>query len=163
MAACKRARGRRLRGSKRPPCGSTDSTDFPLTTLGSLPAGNTHVFVAKLDARGSNLIYADYIGGNSQDYGYALALDAANNVYVTGSTASSDFPMVNPFQGTYPGAFNAFLTKISPDGSSLSYSTYFGGNGSDLPSSVAVDSAGAMMIAGYTSSTNLPVANAYQS
>jgi|CZKD01.1.fsa_nt_gi hypothetical protein len=143
--------------------GSTDSTDFPLTTLGSLPAGNTHVFVAKLDARGSNLIYADYIGGNSQDYGYALALDAANNVYVTGSTASSDFPMVNPFQGTYPGAFNAFLTKISPDGSSLSYSTYFGGNGSDLPSSVAVDSAGAMMIAGYTSSTNLPVANAYQS
>ena len=143
--------------------GSTDSTDFPLTTLGSLPAGNTHVFVAKFDASGSNLIYADYIGGNSQDYGYAVALDAANNVYVTGSTASSDFPMVNPFQGTYPGGFNAFLTKISPDGSSLSYSTYFGGNGSDLPSCVAVDSAGAMMIAGYTSSKNLPVVNAYQS
>jgi Beta-propeller repeat/Abnormal spindle-like microcephaly-assoc'd, ASPM-SPD-2-Hydin len=143
--------------------GSTDSTDFPLTTLGSLPAGNTHVFVAKLDASGSNLIFADYLGGNNQDYGYAVALDAANNVYVTGSTASSDFPTVNPFQGTYPGGFNVFLSKVSPDGSSLLYSTYFGGNGSDVPSSVAVDGAGEMLIAGYTSSTTLPVANAYQS
>jgi len=141
--------------------GSTDSTDFPLTTLGSLPAGNTHVFVAKLDATGSNLIYADYLGGSSQDYGYALALDSANNVYVTGNTASGDFPMVNPFQGTNPGS-NSFLSKISPDGSSLSYSTYFGGNGSDIPSSVAVDGEGDMIIAGYTSSTNLPVANAYE-
>lgn len=143
--------------------GSTDSTDFPLSTLGSLPAGNTHVFVAKLDATGSNLLYADYLGGNSQDYGYALALDSANNVYVTGGTASSNFPMVNPFQGTYPGSFNAFVTKISPDGSSLLYSTYFGGNASDIPSSIAVDPAGDMIIAGYTSSINLPVANAYQS
>ena len=143
--------------------GSTDSADFPLTIPGSLPAGLAHVFVSKLDANGSNLIYTDYIGGSSQDYGYALALDAANNVYVTGSTASSDFPMVNPFQGTYPGAFNAFLTKISSAGSSLLYSTYFGGNGSDLPAGVAVDSVGAMVIAGYTSSTNLATANAYQS
>ena len=143
--------------------GSTDSTDFPLSTLGSLPAGSTHVFVAKLDATGSNLIYTDYLGGNSQDYGYALALDSANNVYITGSTASSDFPMVKPFQGTYPGTFNTFLSKISSDGSSLSYSTYFGGNGSDIPAGVAVDGAGNMLIAGYTSSTNLPVANAYQS
>jgi len=143
--------------------GSTDSTDFPLTTLGSLPAGNDHVFVAKLDATGSNLLYADYLGGNGQDYGYAVALDAANNVYVAGSTASSNFPMVNPYQATFPGSFNAFLTKISPDGSSLSYSTYFGGNGEDIPSSVGVDAAGEMIIAGYTSSTNLPVANAYQS
>ena len=142
--------------------GSTDSTDFPLTTLGTLSAGNTHVFVAKLDATGSNLIYADYLGGDSQDYGYALALDSANNVYVTGNTSSADFPMVNPFQGTYPGSSNGFLSKISPDGSTLSYSTYFGGNGSDTPSSVAVDAEGDMIIAGFTSSTNLPVANAYQ-
>jgi hypothetical protein len=143
--------------------GSTDSTNFPLAPLGTPPDGNTHVFVSKLDPTGSNLIYTDYLGGNSEDYGYALALDSANNIYVTGSTASSNFPMVNPFQGTYPGSFNGFLTKISPDGSSLLYSTYFGGNGSDLPSSVAVDAAGNMLIAGYTSSTTLPVANAFQS
>ncbi|HEV2470716.1 MAG TPA: SBBP repeat-containing protein [Candidatus Sulfotelmatobacter sp.] len=143
--------------------GSTDSSDFPGSTLGSLPAGTDHAFVAKLDATGSNLIYADYLGGSGGDYGYAIALDASNNVYVTGSTASSDFPMVNPFQGTYPGSFNAFLSKISADGSSLLYSTYFGGNGSDIPSSVAVSQTGEMTIAGYTSSTNLAVANAYQS
>jgi hypothetical protein len=143
--------------------GSTDSTDFPSTTQGSFLAGNTHVFVAKLDPTGSNLIYADILGGNSEDDGYALALDASNNIYVTGSTASSDFPTVNPFQGTYPGGFDAFLTKISPDGSSLLYSTYFGGAGTDIPSSIAVDPAGEMVVAGYTSSTEFPVVNAYQS
>ena len=142
--------------------GSSDSTNFPLAPLGLPPDGNTHVYVSKLDPTGSSLIYTDYLGGNSEDYGYALALDSTNNVYVTGSTASSNFPMVNAFQGTYPGSFNGFLSKISPDGSSLLYSTYFGGNGSDLPSSVAVDAGGDMLIAGYTSSTNLPVANAYQ-
>ena len=142
--------------------GYTDSTDFPLATLGSLPAGATHVFVAKLDSTGSNLVYADYIGGNSQDYGFALTLDSANNVYVTGSTASSDFPVVNPYQGLYPGSFNAFLSKISPDGSSLLYSTYLGGNASDQPSSIAIDSLGSVLVAGNTSSTNFPVVNAYQ-
>jgi hypothetical protein len=142
--------------------GYTDSTDFPLATIGSLPAGNTHAFVAKLDPTGSNLVYADYIGGNSQDYGYALVLDNNNNVYVTGSTASSDFPVVNPYQATYPGSFNGFLSKISGDGSSLLYSTYLGGNGSDTPAGIAIDSSGSVFVAGNTSSTNFPVANAYQ-
>ncbi|HEY1676597.1 MAG TPA: SBBP repeat-containing protein [Candidatus Sulfotelmatobacter sp.] len=144
-------------------CGYTDSADFPGGTIGSLPTGSDHVFIAKMDATGSQLVYADYIGGNSQDYGYALALDASSEVYVTGSTASSDFPMVNPYQGTYPGSFNAFLTKLSGDGADLLYSTYLGGNGSDIPSRVAVDSASNVLVAGTTSSTNFPVANAYQS
>ena len=143
--------------------GYTDSTDFPLAVLGSLPAGQTHVFVAKLDATGSTLIYADYLGGNSDDYGFALALDGANEVFVTGGTASSNFPVVNAYQSVYPGAFNAFITQISADGSSLLYSTYFGGNGSDLPASIALDSSSNILIAGNTSSTNFPVANAYQS
>jgi Beta-propeller repeat len=143
--------------------GYTDSTDFPLATLGSLPSGSTHVFVAKLDPTGSNLVYADYIGGSSDDYGYALALDGSDDVYVTGSTASSNFPVMNPYQGSYPGGFNAFLTKISADGSSLSYSTYLGGSGSDVPSSIAFDGLGEVIIAGNTTSTNFPTANAYQS
>ncbi len=142
--------------------GYTDSADFPLTTLGSTTSGLPHVFVAKLDPTGSNLIYADYIGGNSQDYGYALTLDSNNNLYVTGSTASSNFPMVNPYQGSYPGSFNAFLTKVSADGSSLLYSTYLGGNGSDQPSSMAIDNLGSIIVAGNTSSTNFPTANAYE-
>jgi hypothetical protein len=142
--------------------GYTDSTDFPLTVLGSPSPGATHVFVAKLDSTGSSLVYADYIGGNSQDYGYALVLDRANDVYVTGSTASSDFPLVNPYQSSYPGSFNAFLSKVSADGSSLLYSTYLGGNGSDLPAGIVIDSFGSVLVGGNTTSTNFPMANAYQ-
>ncbi len=141
--------------------GYTDSTDFPLAVLGSLPAG-THAFVAKLDATGSTLLYADYLGGNNYDFGYALAIDSTGEVYVTGSTASSDFPVVDAYQATYPGGFNAFLTKISADGSTLLYSTYFGGSGTDTPNGIALDSSNDMLIAGSTSSTNIPTANAYQ-
>jgi Beta-propeller repeat/Abnormal spindle-like microcephaly-assoc'd, ASPM-SPD-2-Hydin len=144
--------------------GTTDSTDFPLGVLGSLPAGSPHVFVAKLDATGSTLLYADYLGGNVYDYGYALAIDSAGEVYVTGTTASSNFPTtVNAYQGSYPGGFNGFLTEISADGSTLEYSTYLGGNGSDWPASIAIDSFNDILVAGSTTSTNFPVANAYQS
>lgn len=143
--------------------GYTDSTDFPLATIGSLPLGSTHVFVAKLDATGSNLIYADYLGGNDQDYGYGVALDSSNDVYVTGNTSSSDFPVVNAYQGTYPGGLNAFVTKIAPDGASLLYSTYLGGSGSDVPAGIILNSAGEMIIGGNTTSTDFPVSNAYQS
>jgi len=143
--------------------GYTDSSDFPLATLGSLPPGTDHVFVAKFDPTGSNLIYADYIGGSNEDFGYALVLDSSNEVYIAGSTASSDFPVVNAFQSTYPGSFNAFLTKVSADGSALLYSTYLGGNGSDEPNSVQIDNLSNVLVAGVTSSTNFPVANAYQS
>lgn len=143
--------------------GFTDSADFPLATLGSLPSGTDHVFVAKFNSTGSNLVYADYIGGNSQDFGDVLTIDSAGEAYVAGSTASSDFPVVNAYQPTYPGAFNTFVTKISADGSSLLYSTYLGGNGSDVPSGIALDGSENMLVAGNTSSTNFPVANAFQS
>jgi Beta-propeller repeat/Abnormal spindle-like microcephaly-assoc'd, ASPM-SPD-2-Hydin len=142
--------------------GTTNSPDFPLATLGSLPTGVDHVFVAKLDPTGSNLVYSDYIGGSSQDFGYALTLDSANNVYVTGNTRSTDFPVVNPYQAALPGVYNGFLTKISANGSALLYSTYLGGNAYDQPSSIAINSAGEVYVAGFASSLNFPTANAYQ-
>src|ERR1700733_817860 len=142
--------------------GYTASTDFPLAKPGSLLAGATHVFVAKLDSTGSNLVYADYIGGNSQDYGYALVLDSANEVYVTGTTSSSNFPVVSSYQASLLGSFNGFLTKLSADGSSLLYSTYLGGSSSDVASTIAIDGGGSVLVAGYTYSTNFPVINAYQ-
>jgi hypothetical protein len=142
--------------------GYTDSTDFPLATLGALPTGSNHVFVAKLDPTGSNLVYADYLGGSNQEFGYALVLDSANHVYVTGSTESTDFPTVKPYQSSLLGNHTGFVTKISADGSSLLYSTYLGGNSWDQPSSIGIDQAGEVYIAGSTSSLNFPVANAYQ-
>lgn len=143
--------------------GSTDSTDFPLTTFGSITSSDTQAYVAKINSTGSNLLFLDLLGGSGQDNGYGLALDGSNNTVVTGSTGSNDFPLVNPAQATLPGWYNAFLAKLSSDGSQLIYSTYFGGNESELPTGVAVDASGNMIIAGYTSSTNLPLANAFQS
>ncbi len=142
--------------------GYTDSIDFPLATLGSLANNANHAFVAKLDPAGANLIYADYIGGNSQDYAIALVLDSANEVYVTGSTSSNNFPIVKAYQSQQPGPYAGFLTKISADGSSLLYSTYLGGNTFDQPSCISIDGLGQVYVAGYTMSQNFPVANAYQ-
>ncbi len=142
--------------------GSTNSPNFPLATLGSLPTGEEHVFVAKLDPTGSNLVYADYIGGSSGDYGYALTLGSANDVYVTGNTQSSDFPVVNPYQASLPGIDSGFVTRISSDGSSLVYSTYLGGNAYDQPSGIAINGKGEVYVAGFTTSLNFPMANAYQ-
>ncbi len=142
--------------------GYTDSTDFTLSTLGSPSVGLDHVFVVKLDPTGSTLVYADYLGGENADYGYALALDGTDNIYIAGTTQSTQFPMVTPFQGTIPGANSAFLSKISPDGSSLVYSTYLGGSADEVVAGVAVDSTGSGIVAGYTTSTDFPVVSAYQ-
>ena len=142
--------------------GYTNSADFPLSTQGSAQISGNHVFVAKLDASGSNLVYATYIGGNSEDYGIALVLDKANNVYVAGSTESSNFPVVKPYQAQQPGPYSGFLSKVSADGSALLYSTYLGGNSFDQPTGVAIDGFGQAFVAGYTMSRNFPVANGYQ-
>lgn len=143
--------------------GYTDSANFPLATLGSLPAGSDHIFVAKFDSTGSNLVYADYIGGTSDDYATGIVLDNSDNIYVTGATTSNDFPIVNGYQSQQPGPYSGFLTKVSSDGSSLLYSSYLGGNTLDVPVSIAIDSLNEAHVAGYTMSTNFPTSNAYQS
>jgi uncharacterized protein (TIGR03437 family) len=104
-----------------------------------------------------------------------LALDSAGSAYVTGYTKSIDFPTKNPYQSAppakgpagspvSPGIWpSAFVTKFSPDGSSLVYSTYLGGNGSDYAYAIAVDSSGNAYVTGQTNSANFPVTNgAYQ-
>jgi Abnormal spindle-like microcephaly-assoc'd, ASPM-SPD-2-Hydin/Beta-propeller repeat len=143
--------------------GATQSPDFPLATLGSLTAGQNLLFLAKLDVSGTTLLWADYICGTSgNDNAQAVATDSQGNAYITGNANSSDFPTVNPFQAALSGGGDAFLTKVSPDGSTLVYSTYLGGSNWDYATGVAVDSTGAASIAGYTSSLNFPVANAFQ-
>jgi hypothetical protein len=143
--------------------GYTDSPDFSLTTFGTPAASSNHVFVTKLDSTGSSLVYADYLGGNSDDYGIALALDSSNNVYVTGSTTSTNFPTVNPYQSAALGPYTGFVSKISADGSALVYSSYLGGSGFDEPAGIAVDTLGEAYVAGTTTSQDFPVADAYQS
>jgi hypothetical protein len=145
--------------------GGTSSADFP-TTNAFQPAfggGASDAFVSKINADGSALVYSTYLGGSSNfDIGQSIAVDAAGSVYLTGATGAPDFPTVNPIQATNHGARDAFVTKISPDGSTLVYSTYLGGGGDDYGWGIAVDSAGNAHVTGDTPSRDFPVLHALQ-
>jgi hypothetical protein len=109
------------------------------------------------------LIYSTYLGGSGNDNGNSIAVDSAGNVYITGSTNSTNFPTVNPLQPTNAGGSNdAFVAKINPSGSALVYSTYLGGSGNDQGTGIAVDGAGNAYVTGYTTSTNFPTMNPFQ-
>jgi hypothetical protein len=146
--------------------GFTGSTDFP-TTAGAFDTthnGGTDAFVTKLNASGSALVYSTYLGGSAtylgtsgQDVGYGIAVDSAGSAYVTGSTASSDFPTTaGAFDTTFNGFDDAFVTKLNATGSALVYSTYLGGTANEFGLGIAVDSAGNAYVTGDTDSTGFP-------
>ncbi len=179
--------------------GFTDSPDFPVTNTVTgykgVPGITNHIggsiyqpngyyqldgFVAELQDGGSNLIYSTYLGGNNNDAVYALAIDSADNVYVTGFTGSTNMPVKNPIayrmlangvtnyflntlvcSNTYANC-NAFIAKISNLGTNLDYLTYFGGSTFDFGHGIAVDNSDNVYVAGFTSSTNFPTTNAFQ-
>jgi hypothetical protein len=100
--------------------------------------------------------YATFLGGGQDDSGFGIAVDTTGHAYVTGRTASVNFPItVGAFDATSNG-FDAFVTKLNPDGSALDYSTYFGGTGADIGWAIAVDTAGNAYVTGYTNSANFP-------
>ena len=143
--------------------GYTDSTDFPtVNPYQASQAGTYDAFACKLSSTGSSLVYSTYLGGSGSSFGSGLALDSANSAYVTGSTTSTTFPTENPYQPSSAGSYDAFLTKLSSGGSSLVYSTYLGGNGTDYGLGPALDSANSAYVTGYTSSFNFPTENPYQ-
>jgi hypothetical protein len=154
--------------------GPTTSTNFPTTpgafqaTLGGVgPSGFGDAYVTKLNATGGALLYSTYLGGNGDDFGGSLALDAAGNAYVTGVTASSNFSTTpGAFQAALAGGFDAFVTKLNPTGSALVYSSYLGGGGDDVGLGVAVDALPNpnAYVVGDTTSANFPTtAGAFQS
>jgi hypothetical protein len=138
--------------------GYTDSSNFP-TTNALQKAKDTlrDAFVVKVDATGTNLVYATYLGGNQDDVVNALAVDADGNVYLTGQTSSSDFPTTGgAFQTNLRGGTNAFVVALDPSGTNLIYATYLGGNRSDAGFGIAVDTNGDAFVTGQTSSDNYP-------
>ena len=141
--------------------GMTDSTDFP-TTAGafdeSFNGGSNDVFVTKLAADGTALLYSSYLGGDGDDQGYVIAVDGAGNAHLTGLTGSTtDFPTTaGAFDETYNGGYDAFVTKLNASGAALVYSTYLGGSGFDFGYGIAVDSGGSAYVTGYTGSTDFP-------
>jgi hypothetical protein len=138
--------------------GTAASVDFPLQAAHqpAFGGGSSDAFVAKLSADGTTLLYSTYLGGGQNDFGAAIAVGADGTATVTGYTGSIDFPVKIPFQMTYAGALDAFVTRLSPDGSQLAYSTYYGGSGLDQGLAIAVDVAGHAFVTGGSSSTDLP-------
>jgi Beta-propeller repeat/HYDIN/CFA65/VesB-like, Ig-like domain len=145
--------------------GFTYSTNFPVTTGAFQPtyAGDGDGFIARLSAAGSTLTYASYIGGSDPDFAQAVAVDSSGNAYLTGSTRSSDFPVVNFLQIGNVGASDVFVTKVSSSGTSLIYSTYLGGSDADFGRAIVVDQSGNVYVSGYTYSSDFPTQNAFQS
>ncbi len=107
-------------------------------------------------------MYATYIGGSGDDRAQGIAVDKSGEAYVTGSTASTDFPLVSPIRSTLGGGRDAFVLKINALGSALVYSTYLGGTNTDLGNAIAVDSSENAYIAGDTLSANFPVLGAVE-
>jgi len=158
--------------------GTTTSPNFP-TTAGVLPnlpgglSGNTQtgvndVFVSKISFNGGQILWSTYLGGNSQDTGTAIAVDAVSSPakgggavdctiagcpVIAGQTFSANFPVAGPFQlPSLLGTNDAYAAKLAPDGKSLVWSTYLGGISNDFATGVVVDLAGNTFVGGYTDS-----------
>jgi uncharacterized repeat protein (TIGR01451 family) len=106
------------------------------------------------------LSYSTYLGGSGSEVAPKIAVDSAFNFYVSGSTASADFPIpsgTTPFQGTLKGFANVFVAKFNPAGSApLVFATYLGGSGTDTAAGIALDSGFNVYVAGTTSSGDFP-------
>lgn len=147
--------------------GFAGSPDFPTeNAFQNNFGGGFDVFVAHIDTTLSglnSLVLCSYLGGQGDDKAYGIALDSgANNLYVVGQTSSSNFPVLNAAQAASGGGFDAFVAKISAAGAKV-YATYLGGSGDDRGTGVAVNSAGALYVTGFTSSTNFPTVAPLQS
>ncbi|MHC4211553.1 MAG: SBBP repeat-containing protein [Planctomycetota bacterium] len=154
--------------------GNTDSIDFPtVNPIQSTYAGEQDVFVARLSADGSTIEYSTYLGGEDWDRVAHLVLDGSGHAYVAGSTRSIAFPTTpGAFQEQFVGEIlgcevpfgadhncdDAFVTKLTPNGSALAYSTYLGGTATDEARDLAIDSAGRAHVVGYTVSQDFPPA-----
>jgi Beta-propeller repeat len=159
--------------------GITYSTNFPAYPISTIPqlasvfqrtigGGQYDAFVTKFDINGETA-YATYLGGNGNEKGTDIAVDSAGNAYVAGITTSTNFPTASPIQALKAGAGNdtlsgddAFVSKVSPSGTDLIYSTYLGGSGNDNGNRITVDSANNVYVTGETTSTNFPTKNAIQ-
>jgi hypothetical protein len=145
--------------------GSTQSTNFPVTAgaFDTTANGADEAFVLKLNPSGSALVFATYLGGASSDDAYAITLDAAGSAYVTGRTASTNFPTTGSAYDTTAngGTWDVFVAKLNAAGSALDYGTYLGGSGGDFGNAIALDAAGGAYVTGYTSSANFATPGAF--
>jgi len=140
--------------------GITVSSNFP-TTSGAFQTAQTGTgdngFVTEIKADGSTKIYSTYLGGNGVSDALGVAVDSAGEAYVTGTTNSTAFPTVDAAQSSNAGGFDVFVTKFNATGSSLLFSTYYGGTLDDIATGIALDSFGDAYVTGRTASSTYPV------
>ena len=137
--------------------GFTASNNLPTVSAKQpLSAGGNDVFIARMNPAGNGLVYCTYIGGRGDDRAYGIAAGADGSVVVAGTTTSANFPLANPWQPKIAGSKNAFVLKLQPSGTTLSFSTYLGGSGSDTAAGVALDAAGNAYVTGDTTSADFP-------
>ncbi len=148
--------------------GETYSTDFPIVNQYQSSNISGDVFITKINTNLNNessLIYSTYFGGDNNDYGYGISVDNNENVYIVGTTLSSDLPVINQYQSnqnSYDAFIARFDTRLSGE-SSLVYATYLGGENVDYGLDIAVDGNNNVYITGYTYlSPDFPVINQYQ-
>jgi len=152
--------------------GDTKSANFPTVrpfqpgpggaATGGAAGSFSDAFVTKVRPDGSALVYSSYLGGADSDKGTGIAVDGQGAAYVAGNTGSTNFPVEGAVQAKKDGDFDAFVTKVRPDGSGIAYSTYLGGAGSDGAEAIAVDDQGHAHVTGATASSNFPSAKGFQ-
>ena len=117
--------------------------------------GTEDAFVTKLNPSGTGLVYSTLLGGAADDEGNDIAVDGQGNAYVAGRTRSSDFPTTaGAYDTGYNGDYDGFVTKLSPSGATLTYSTLFGGAGADFIQGIAIDAQGDAYVTGDASPPN---------
>lgn len=148
-------------------CGWTDSADFP--RVGGLQqslTGFRDAFVMKLDGDDGSIVFSTLIGGDYVDQGEGIALGPDGTIYLSGGTESTDFPTVNAYQeeiNSPPYHYaDVFLTRLSADATTILYSTHLGGSDDERLAQIALGPAGEMILAGWTESTDFPLADPIQ-
>jgi uncharacterized repeat protein (TIGR01451 family) len=136
--------------------GITVSSNFPrVNPIQPIKSGGADAFVTKLNAAGTAPTYSTFIGGSGTDAGRSIAVDLSGNAYLTGDTASSNFPTKNALQPTFGGGpRDAFITKLNGSGSAFIYSTFYGGSNDDGGVGMAIDKSGNTYVSGSTASPN---------
>ena len=151
--------------------GGTTCPDFPTTAGVYQPVAGAsglggNSFITKINPAGNGLVFSTYLGGSRLDTGYGIALDNAGNIYVSGRSGSTNFPLTaGALQTTNPSSYTDYFSILDPSASSLIYSTFWGGtnNYSDEGAFLGLDAAGALYVSGCTYATNLiTTAGAYE-
>jgi len=142
--------------------GQTSSLDFPANPIQPTIRNLPDAYVLKINPAGDAIVFGAMIGGDGGDSATAVSVDPGGNIYLAGSTSSTNFPLRNPLQNSRRGILDAFAAKIDASGSTLLFSTYLGGEGIDSASSLAVAGDGDLYLAGSSDSGDFPLVNAFQ-